>query len=435
MVFDMDGESKNIFVVGLDDFNHRMLKNIRGADQYNFYPLLDPNEVLQADSFEFEKLLDRAEDELMKFNGSVDALIGYFDFPTSDLVPILRKRRNLHAQSIESVVRCEHKYWSRICQKEVVPDNVPHFALVDPRAEDPGKDLDLAYPFWLKPVKSFSSYLGFKIEDKQDFDRAIEQMRKHQGRLAEPFNVTLKHVEMPRELAHIDGNFSIAEAIIEGDQCTLEGYVYRGQVFCYGAVDSIRGMKASPSSLTSYDYPSDLPRSVLDRMSDIAAKIMKAIDYDNACFNIEFFYDKEKDHIWVLEINPRISKSHAPLFELVDGSSHQEVAVHLALERRPRLVPHWGPYRRASKFMLRRPEDAVVDRAPTAEDIDKLHQKVPGVIFLPEVKQGQNLSDSWEQDSYTFEYGVLFVGGETKEEIFEKREEAISLLPFEFRAV
>lgn len=426
---------KNVFVIGLDDFNGQMLKNIRGAEEFEFFQLLKPEDVLQADHFEFEQLLDRAEEQLVKFDRRVDAIIGYYDFPTSDMVPILRKRRNLPAQSIESVVRCEHKYWSRLCQQEVVPENVPEFALVDPRANDPAKNLRLPYPFWLKPVKSFSSYLGFRIDDEADFDRAIVQMRKLQARLAEPFNVLLKHVEMPREVASVDGNFSIAESIISGHQCTLEGFVHERVCYCYGAIDSIRGLKDAPSSFTSYDYPSSLPRRVLDRMADIAARVMERIDYDNACFNIEFFYDESQDRIWLLEVNPRLSKSHAPLFEMVDGSSHQEVSVHLALERRPYLAPHRGPHAHASKFMLRRKEDAVVERIPDESDIEKMREKVPGVRFLPEVKAGQKLSDTWEQDSYTFEYGVLFVGGETKPDILRKREEALALLPFEFRAV
>ncbi|PBO28010.1 hypothetical protein CLM84_22600, partial [Streptomyces albidoflavus] len=39
--------------------------------------------------------------------------------------------------SLESIVRCEHKYWSRLVQREVAPEAVPGFGLVDLDAETP----------------------------------------------------------------------------------------------------------------------------------------------------------------------------------------------------------------------------------------------------------------------------------------------------------
>lgn len=427
---------KNIFVLGLNEFNRRMLERVRGAATYRFHELLTTEQLLQPDHYEFDNLLGSAEEQLVNFDGNVDSIIGYYDFPVSDMVPILRKRRGLPTPSIESVVCCEHKYWSRWVQKEAIPDHTPRFQLIDPRDEQAGDKLELEYPFWLKPVKSFSSYLGFRIDNRQDFEKATAQMRENLWRLAEPFSVLLKHVEMPREIAHVDGNYAIAEEMISGrQQCTIEGYVFNGKTTVYGTVDSIRGMKDAPSSFTAYRYPSELPRDVQDRMTDIAEKVMKQLRYDNGCFNIEFFYDDERDKLSLLEINPRLSKSHAPLFEFVDGSSHQEIAIHITLGKRPRFAPHRGPYNCAAKFMLRRREDAFVQHVPSRQEIEEVQAKIPGVMVEPEVAAGKKLSDNWEQDSYTYEYCTLFVGGATHDELEQKRGNVEELLPFHFEPV
>ena len=65
--------------------------------------------------------------------------------------------------SLESVVKCEHKYWSRLEQRRVI-DEYPRFGLVD-LDDDPTLPDGLRYPVWLKPVKSASSALAYRVED------------------------------------------------------------------------------------------------------------------------------------------------------------------------------------------------------------------------------------------------------------------------------
>src|SRR5690625_6073998 len=72
-------------------------------------------------------------------------------------------------------------------------------------------------------------------------------------------------------------------------------------------------------------------------MANIADRFLTHIEYDNAPFNVEFFWDPETDHIWLLEVNTRISESHTDLFLKVDGASHHEVATDLSLGERPRI--------------------------------------------------------------------------------------------------
>ncbi|NED84447.1 biotin carboxylase, partial [Streptomyces sp. SID11233] len=101
-----------------------------------FHPLLSVAE-LQEGEIDFDGLLRQARATLDAFDGHVDAVVGYWDFPVSALVPLLCAERGLRATSVESIVRCEHKYWSRLLQREAAPEAVPGFGLVDLDETDP----------------------------------------------------------------------------------------------------------------------------------------------------------------------------------------------------------------------------------------------------------------------------------------------------------
>ena len=56
---------------------------------------------------------------------------------------------------------------------------------------------------------------------------------------------------------------------------------------------------------------------------------------DDTPFNMEFFFHERRDAISLLEVNARISKSHSPLFDKVEGVPHKEVMLDVALGRKP----------------------------------------------------------------------------------------------------
>ncbi|MFD6795324.1 MULTISPECIES: hypothetical protein [Prauserella salsuginis group] len=112
----------NIFVLGLDEQNLSTLHDVAGFADYRFRPLLSAEELVEADRLPMQSLLDKARRQLSEFDGSVDAIVGYWDFPVSSMVPILCRERGLRAATLESVLKCEHKYWSRVVQSEVIDE-------------------------------------------------------------------------------------------------------------------------------------------------------------------------------------------------------------------------------------------------------------------------------------------------------------------------
>lgn len=200
-----------------------------------------------------------------------------------------------------------------------MPKLVPRFAAIDPFAEDPMVGVEIAFPFWVKPVKAHSSHLGFKVRNGAEFARHLPEIRAGIGHFGAPFDEYLGHVRVAEAVRPVGGHWCIAEQIIwAGVQCTLEGYVSDGRVVAYGFVDSVRAGKHR-SCFARYQYPSSVPAQVRTRMAGAAQAVMTRFGYDSAPFNMEFFWDHRQDRIWLLEVNAGISKSHCPLFRMVDG--------------------------------------------------------------------------------------------------------------------
>lgn len=431
----MPERSAHVFVLGLDEFNRKKLEALPPERGYVFHPLLSLEEVTSWREFPLAERLDAAVQVVEAWPGGADAVVGYWDFPVSLMVPILCCRLGLVSPSLESVLRCEHKYWSRLVQREVAPEHVPPFTAVDPFDDASLNGIGLAYPFWLKPVKSFSSHLGFRVRHREELQRAVRKLREGVGDVGEPFNQFLAQANLPEEVTPVTGLHCIAERIVSGSQCTLEGFVHGDEVEIYGVVDSVR--HGNRSTFSRYEYPSRLPRTVRERMRAVARRVIEGVGLSDAPFNMEFFWDEAKDRIWLLEVNPRISQSHGDLFEKVDGVPNHEVAVELALGRRPEWRKGAGPFRRAGKFFARRFEDATVIRTPSEEEVEQVERKFPGAIVEVLAEPGTRLSelDPQEQDSYSFVYARVFLGASNQRELLERHRWVMDALPFEFAPV
>lgn len=83
---------ENIFVLGLDAHNRELLQDLPGSDQYRFHPLLSVEELHYGDEIPVIDLLHKARKQLEAFDGQVDAIIGFWDFPVSSMVPILNQQ-------------------------------------------------------------------------------------------------------------------------------------------------------------------------------------------------------------------------------------------------------------------------------------------------------------------------------------------------------
>src|SRR5699024_8701986 len=146
--------------------------------------------------------------------------------------PVLSERRGLRSTGLESLFKCEHKYWSRLEQRKAISD-LPRFGTVD-LASGSGPPPDVDFPMWIKPVKSFSSQLAFRVEDEQGLQEAISKIRAGIDRIGAPFDAALRHASLPAEISEVGGEACLVEEAVGGRQVTVEGYSYDGDVHCYG---------------------------------------------------------------------------------------------------------------------------------------------------------------------------------------------------------
>jgi hypothetical protein len=429
---------KNVFFIGLNDFNLSKLQAIRNAESYAFHGLLDPAEILDTYEFPIADMLQRSENQLRQWQrdtgGSIDGIGAYMDFPVSTMLPLLCAKFDKRSPSLEGLLKCEHKYWSRLVQREVIPEHIPRFQPFDPFEENVFDRIELPLPFWIKPIKASGSLLGFRIESREDFERALPQIQDQIHLIAEPFNHILQQAKLPREVSEVEGHFCLAESIIGGRQCTLEGYSFQGEVQPIGIVDSIR--YENGISFFRYEYPSTLPDLIQNQMLEITRKIIPHAGFDNSAFNIEFYWNREQDKVWLLEINTRVSQSHSDIFEKVDGQSNQQVTVQVACGERPDFPHRQGQFPCAAKFFWRIfSGDAEVTRVPTREEIAAVQQRFPGTIIRPQIETGMKLSDLLEQDSYSYAICHLFIGGEHQKDLLDKYVHCQEMLPFELKPV
>jgi len=416
----------NVVVLGLDDNNMELLKRVPEVDRYEFHPLLSITDMQSDGDIRVDRILAAAESRIAAFDGDVHAIVGFWDFPVSTIVPVLCERFGLRGARLDAVLRCEHKYWSRLVQREVI-DEYPPFAVVDldaPRLAD-----EVGYPCWLKPVKSFSSKLAFEVTDADEFAAAVDELRAGIGTVGEPFEYLLDQVDLPPEIAEVGGQAALAERALSGDRAAVEGYVQDGEIVVYGVLDSL--VYPGVASFLRHQYPSQQPDWLCERLADVSRRVIAGIGLDNTTFSIEYFCDPHTGEVNLLEINPRHSQAHAELFEHVDGFPNHEYMVRVALGEKPTRQGD-GEYAISARWYLRRFTDGVLSRGPDEEEIAAVERDLDGVRVYRKARDGARLSEGRYADSYSYELAQVIVGAADEKSLTDKYERCVDALRFEF---
>jgi hypothetical protein len=425
---------RTVLTVGMTDDDAHWLARIDRPERFRFVPIGD---FAQADNPELcrpRAFIAAAVDEARRLKEPPCGVAAFDDYPASLLAAAIAEELKLPGPSLAAVVACNNKGWSRALQVAAVPQAVPRFQVLDPhRSYAPG-DLELAFPFWLKPVKASMSYLGFRIGSFTEFERALALSRKGLPVYTAAFQelMEMSSPSLPRGTLRGRADWLIAEELLGGRQCTLDGVMHRGKLTVIGIVDSVR--LRNRVSFTRFDCPSRLSRSVQARMGEIAHRVLGRIGFDNGLFNIEFFIDDRGKRPMIIEINPRFSPQFSDLFEKVDGTLSHQYVVEMATGERPALTHRLGRHRIAASCVLRVDGDRFVERAPDARDIARLKVAIPDAHVQVTTDAGKRLSES-VQDSYTYRYGLIHLGARDRRDLRAKLAKAKRLLPFRLRSV
>jgi biotin carboxylase len=337
---------------------------------------------------------------------------------------IIAERLGLRGPKVERVLRCEHKYYSRLSQQALVPAHTPPFQIVPPNGLASSTAFELPFPLFLKPVKSCFSINAQQVASLPELQRVAQASRMPEGFLR-PFNDLLKaHTNY-----EFDASYLLAESLLEGVQVSLEGYVFEGQVHTLGIIDAL--MFSGTISFERFVYPTRLPAEVQARMAQIAQDFIGGIGYDNALFNMELMYNPATGDIHIIEINPKIASQFPDLFEKVDGTSSYAPLLQIALGEEPTFKARQGAFKLAASCVLREFADRRVSRVPTGAEIAELTRRFPDARIEISVSTGQLLSDIM-QDGKSFRYGLINIGANSEEELEAKFQFCKNSLPFEF---
>ncbi len=407
LIYDIIGEEYNII---FHDYDFRMLERA----------LLSDKQVTKSCQSIIDDLINLSK------NNSIHGAVSTNDYPGSSLASIIAQECNLYGPDPELVLRLQHKYYSRLMQLEYVPEAVPKFEIVSKHNFDANK-LTVPFPVFVKPVKSKFSIGAGAAHNKHELQVVFSKACLPKPFL-EPFNYMLTSYGN----FALDANHVLIEEKLEGVQVTIEGFVYNSNIKIIGVVDSI--MHDNGISFKRFEYPSSLPLAVQKRMGDIAWRVMQGIGYDNALFNIELMYNPITEQIYIIEVNPRMANQFADIYQKVDGTNTYLTQLKLATGEKPVYEHGKGKYSIAASFPLRIFENKRLIQVPTCEMIAEVYKQFPDVRVDTWFKKGQLLSED-SQDEYSFMYALIHLGARDKQELFEKYERALQLLPFEFAPI
>jgi len=360
----------------------------------------------------------------------VDGVTSSSDYPGVLIAAALAQELGLPGPDPQAVFRCSHKYYSRVAQREAVPEATPGFALLDPVAVAASERPPLDFPLFVKPVKSWFSVLARRVDSFEELQRWLAEpdVQAHLTAFVGPFNQLLRRYTSLEK----DGSYLLAEELCSGTQVTVEGFVCDGDVHLVGVVDSV--MFPGTISFQRFDYPSALPETVRARMGEVATQAVRHSGLDRALFNVELFYNPtapEGDDLRIIEINPRMCGQFADLYELVDGTNTYEVLLALAAGDHPQWRPGGGPHGVAASFPLRVFEDRRVLRIPSAEDIRAVKERWPVTLVKSYCRPGQRLAETNQGDGATWRYGMVNMAGASLPQMLADFERVKARLGFE----
>jgi hypothetical protein len=302
------------------------------------------------------------------------------------LAAVVAHRRGLPGPDPAAIVRIQHKPTSRAIQAIAAPEAAPRFALLGdgPPPFPP--------PWFCKPVVGRLSQGTRRVEDAAGLAGLEEDERYSEGW---------------ERLAALAGDAPSArgylvEEVVEGRECTLEGYVREGRVTVIGVTDSV--FYPGTGSFERFEYPSSLPASRLSELSGVAERLLPTHGFDGGFFNVEFRVP-EDGPAKVIEVNGRIASQFSPLVEAVHGVPTYRLLLRLACGD----DPGWQPAKRrgvAVSYAVRVFEDALVGAVPDVEPDVELY-----------VEAGLALSEQRApNDSSSFRVAILNAAAPTREE-------------------
>ncbi len=420
---------KKILVLFMKDWDQLAIQAYQESGRYQFY--FEGFDLFQfpqnARLLHFRVLNYISHLEQKYRNIGIDGVVSNHEQYGALIAAVLAERLGLPGNDPRAIIASQHKYYSRMIQERIVPEAVPRYVSIPfPLKKD--QIIDLPYPFFVKPIKATYSVLAKTIQQRSELVDLL-----HFGyfeewiirRLVKPFADI-----MPLYSDHtIDPSGMLAEEIMTGDQINIDGYCYQGQLYFLGTIDEV--MYSGTDAFMRFEYPSQLPPSILERAKIITKKVLGAIHYQHGFFNIEFIYNKSNDQLKIIEINPRMASQLVNLYQRVDGYSPYDILFELAVGEEPKVEKEPSQYQAAASFVFRKFGETAVQSIPTSDQIQQALEPYPDANLMLYFKKGSQLKRELKWLG-SYRYAVLNLGGINSSDLFERCQSISHTLQFDY---
>jgi hypothetical protein len=310
--------------------------------------------------------------------------------------------------------------------QQVCPEANVDYALLAARYGDAIPD-GLSYPAFVKPVKAAFSVLARPVADRHALHAHTRFGRRELWvirRLVDPFDRLCRRRLPEAGPAH---RMLLEEPVpAEVPQFNLDGYVDNGHVHALGVVDAI--MYPGTAAFMRWEYPSRLNQAVQHRALDVARRFLAAIGYRHGMFNLEFFYDRARDRLSVIECNPRLASQFGDLYRRVDGRDPHAMGLALALGRDPLAAPRCEPSASIAASLVYRSFDRhAVPPPPGPWQRAAFERAFPGALMFNFPKTGYALARDFKWTG-NHHYGIVHLGARDRHQLRELAERASALL-------
>jgi biotin carboxylase len=419
---------KKILVLFPKDWDRIELDAPRYRSRYRFFfegfELFRFPDNARLMTFDIVRFIDRLVEKYRRTG--IDGVVSNNEQFGTLIAAVVARRLGLPGTDPLAIIMSQHKYFSRMVQRQAVPEATPPFALFPYEIRDPA-ELEIGFPCFVKPVKATFSVLARRVDD---FATLREHLRFRPfekfliKRLLKPFNDLLPvYSDMP-----VDACNMIAEGLLEGDQVNVDGFVDRGRVTVLGMVDEI--MYPGTHAFMRFEYPSRLDAAARSRIKAVTERFLKALNYDHGFFNVEVVHRPDTGAVSIIEINPRMASQLGNLYHRVDGADVYSILLSLATGERPEVTRGAGDFSTAASFVFRRFDGRAVKRVPSPAEVQSALAPYPDARIMFYVKRGLGLAREMKWLG-SHRYAVLNLGGKSAEDLRHRYETIRRRLAFE----
>lgn len=407
--------TQRILVLFPDEWDRAAARDPRYRGRYEFFyegfdlfSFPDNARLFTFDALAFvESLVRRYAERRLDAVVTSDEQFGPF------LAALVGERLGLPHTPLATILTIQHKFYARTAFERIAPEANAKFGLIR-RGFDHPRDVPIAFPFYVKPAKAAFSVLARRVD-------SFAQLHRHTrfgwfeaaiiDKLVQPFADVMRAHSTFTE----DPFSMVCEEIARGPQVTANGIARNGKVTMLGTVDSV--MYPGTDQFQRFQYPSSLPAEQLQRVDELAVKLLEGLDFRQGMFNVEMRIDPATGKPRIIEINPRAAGQFYDLFERVDGYSLFEALLDLESGRDPVIRHRAGREKHAASFVLRDLAGEGLSRWPSRREIAALQARNPGMHVMIYPKRGADLRREMKWLG-SYRYGVFNVGGATLEEMF-----------------